>query len=472
MTGDEIEQALSEGAISREQAIIETDKAISEIEIKLENAQGGSLYAPIDIIEFYREWYDSKSRAKLEFLKTEKYRWIKKNLKRQKIEILSIFQLYWLKGLFALGEEKIKLDGEQLLARTRWNDQKYENDVFNSESARGQVMTDAAIRQALYRGEMTSEKAMAEIKATLLEIEEAVGKYAHKLATSDKHFNDAHLFTEDELFHLSGCWKESWGGLYRTFKAGEERAKFEAFEKCAQFTEFNYSNGYSIKKLLALRTEIETHEQQPLSTTNPGGGDNDKSFINLRKKIIRGEIGEEEATREAQAMLEEINWNILKKYPGEAAGMIQLYDEYTQKVREYRESSDAGKYKECMEAANRYSSLLHRVGYDPVETLALQQMVVNPKTTSTAETKSTEEKIQEDNEMPYFGEYEDCLKRYKNGYMITGEISTYIEQVVNDFPAIEYAMLKGKLYDRDGIPLKPTSLSTLISRFKRKKGRE
>lgn len=183
-------------------------------------------------------------------------------------------------------------------------------------------MTDAAIRQALYRGEMTSEKAMAEIKATLLEIEEAVGKYAHELATSDKHFNDAHLFTEDELFHLSGCWKESWGDPYRTFKAGEEQAKFEAFEKCAQFTEFNYSKGYSIKKLLALRMEIERPkedpkeifesipgEDKPEGIQDVGGATISKAAwsAGLREAIEKGEMTPERALINAEYFSEVID---------------------------------------------------------------------------------------------------------------------------------------------------------------------
>lgn len=161
-------------------------------------------------------------------------------------------------------------------------------------------MTDSAIKRALYRGELTREKAISEIRATLLEIEEAVGKYANSLYTTDKNSNDASLFTGDELYNLCNCWNESWEDLYQLYSAGEGKEIFETFEKCAQFTEFSYSNGYSVKKLLSLRMEIENKENESL-TTLARVNHNFNTEGMIREKLSKGQISNECALLEAEA---------------------------------------------------------------------------------------------------------------------------------------------------------------------------
>lgn len=192
-------------------------------------------------------------------------------------------------------------------------------------------MTDSAIKRALYRGEFTSEKAIGEIRATLQEIEEAVGKYANSLLTTDRHANDVALFTNDELYNLSNCWNESWEELYQLYSAGEEKEIFETFENCAQFTKFNYSNGYSVKKLLSLRMEIENEDKGSLTTPV----EENLNFTTegmIREKLLEGRISNECALLEAEASCrtidEAVKSSLNQKYLKEAESERKSFHDF------------------------------------------------------------------------------------------------------------------------------------------------
>jgi len=168
MTGREIEQAISHKTISREQVIIETDKAISEIELKVENTEDGLLYVPIDIIEFYREWCDSgmNYRGNLGIFKATKYSWIKRTLKKLKISLDEVFQLYWLKGRLVSGETELLNKAPQGAIPERDT-----NTIETDKEPQGQQgMTALEIRKAILRGELSKEQGLGELKAMEFEI--------------------------------------------------------------------------------------------------------------------------------------------------------------------------------------------------------------------------------------------------------------------------------------------------------------